>query len=256
MFRHPKPLIGILANFAVDKESQFPGQEKIYVNRDYITALEQAGAIPILLPMTSKQELIRAHIQLVDGILISGGYDLHPFTYGEEPHPKLEEVCPERDHYEIEVVQVAASLKKPILGICRGLQLMNVAFGGSLYQDMSLHQPKTTLQHWQKGPIDMEYHTVTIETHTKLYTIVGEKQLVTNTFHHQAIHRLATCFQVSARSFDQVIEAIESPEADFLIGVQWHPEKMIHQSSPMRKLFKAFVEAANRYIRVNGKKIK
>ncbi len=242
-----KPLIGILANLLTVQEGLFPGQERVYVNREYVDSLVKAGAVPVLLPILTDEEAIYTQVGLVDGILLSGGYDIHPLFYGEEPHKLLDFVCPERDEYEIKVTKIAYELHKPLLGICRGLQLINVAFGGTLYQDLSQCQPKSELQHSQKANMYVASHTVDIAHHTQLYRIFGKESIRTNSFHHQAIKKIAPGCIVSATARDGIIEGIERIDRSFIIGVQWHPEMMICKHVEMLKLFQAFVLAAQSY---------
>ena len=242
-----KPIIGILGNVAPEGSGKFPGLENVYVNRDYVTAVLQAEGIPFILPFVEGEELVRAQIEMMDGILLSGGYDVHPALYGQEPHVKLEEVYPERDVYEIAVIKAAIELKKPIFGICRGLQLINVAFGGTLYQDLSLHQPQTEIQHNQTCPRDLAIHSIEVSPNSKLHKIFGTTQVPVNSFHHQAIDQLAPGLKINACSIDGVIEGIEKEGEDFFIAVQWHPERMVAKHPLMKKLFQAFTDAARRY---------
>ena len=137
-----KPVIGISTSVLVDQGGEFPGYERIYVNKDYVSAVIDAGAVPLMIPMEDCEENLRASLELVDGIIFSGGQDIAPYRYGEEPHVKLQGICPERDEFDFLLYRLAKEKKLPILGICRGYQLMNVAEGGSLYQDLSLQAIK------------------------------------------------------------------------------------------------------------------
>jgi putative glutamine amidotransferase len=241
-----KPVIGILANLFTMEAGLFPGQERAYVNHEYVTSIVKAHAVPILLPIIENSESIRKQVELVDGILLSGGYDVHPLFYGEEPHHRLEYVYPERDYYELQVVKIAEKLNKPILGICRGLQLLNVAFGGSLYQDLSQHEPASDIQHTQKAKMHVPSHTVDLVPHTKLQQIFDLPSIVTNSFHHQAVKKIAPGFIVNARAKDGIIEGIEkNHSSSFIVGVQWHPEMMTDKHPSMLKIFTAFITQAN-----------
>jgi putative glutamine amidotransferase len=237
------PIIGISATLLMIESGSFMGRERSAVGHDYIRAIELAGGVPVVLPIVKEQHLIQQQIEMIDGLLLSGGYDVCPQKYGEEPKPGLEAICPERDAYELELVQIAHRLKKPILGICRGLQLLNVAFGGTLYQDIGLSFP-TALQHHSQAKPGEGTHTVTILPGTALQQILQESTLLTNSFHHQAVKNVASSLIVNAHSTDGVIEGIESAEDLFILGVQWHPELMLEKRSQMLKLFHAFLEAS------------
>ena len=239
-----KPLIGILPNFHTVEEGLFAGVERIFVSRDYVNALLRAGGIPLLLPIISDIEVIYRQIEAVDAVLISGGQDIHPHHYQEEPSHWIDSICVERDHFEIHAIKYAHSLGKPIFGICRGLQLINVAFGGTLYQDIPHHFPSQHLQHIQKAKKHEPSHTVDIILKTKLHTCVGKESLITNSFHHQAVKDLAPGFCVNASAKDGVIEGIEKSDSSFVLGVQWHPEMMAEHHLDMQKLFSFFVEQA------------
>lgn len=238
------PLIGISATLLMIESGCFMGRERAAVGHDYIRAVQQAGGVPIILPVINHSSLIHQQVEMIDGLLLSGGYDVNPLQYGEEPKKGLEAICPERDAYEMELVQLASHLKKPILGICRGLQLLNVALGGTLYQDIAMSLPNT-LQHQSRVKPDEATHSVSIMPGTLLQQIMNETTLLTNSFHHQAIKDLAPYLIVNAQAKDGIIEGIEyAKEEHFILGVQWHPELMFEKYPIMLKLFQALVEAA------------
>lgn len=239
------PIIGISATLLTIESGSFMGRERTAVGHDYIQAVESLDGIPFVLPVVKKKELIQRQIEMVDGLLLSGGYDVCPLLYGEEPKRGLEAVRTERDKYEIELVHMAHRLNKPIFGICRGLQLLNVAFGGTLYQDINLDLP-SSLQHSQRAKPEEETHTISILSDTLLHKIMNTTSLSTNSFHHQAIKDIASGLVVNAHAKDGVIEGIEGDGDLFILGVQWHPEHMIVKHPKMLKLFHAFVEAANK----------
>lgn len=239
------PVIGISASVFSIETGCFMGRERAAVLQDYIEAIRLTGGNPIILPIVEGNELIAEQISLIDGLLLSGGYDVSPLFYGEESQRGLEVVRPDRDRYEMQLLDIAKKSFKPILGICRGLQILNVAFGGTLYQDIPISIP-TALQHQQKAQVDEATHHVQIVAHTKLQQIFEEELILTNSFHHQAIRDLAPCFTASAHSFDGIIEGIEGKEDHFILGVQWHPELMIRKHPKMFKLFHAFVDAAKK----------
>lgn len=238
-----KPLIGISTNQYILENSPFAGQKRIYINRDYTECVLKAGGIPFLLPLNTPLEAIEQQIMAMDGIVFSGGQDVHPLRYGEEPSRFLEAVCSERDEYELEALKLAYALKKPILGICRGLQLINIAFGGTLYQDIGHQIPHQSIQHFQKAHKAVATHSVELVPKTLLASIFETNHLITNSFHHQAIKDLAHGFKVNAMTRDGVIEGIEREDSSFLVGVQWHPEMMIEKHPEMLKLFAAFVSS-------------
>lgn len=239
---HP-PIIGISATLLTIESGNFIGLDRCAVVQDYVNAIVKAGGIPIVLPVVEEEDCIAQQVQLIDGLLLSGGYDVSPLFYGEEPKRGLESIRPERDAYEIRLLQIARELNKPILGICRGIQVLNVAFGGNLYQDLSLEVP-SSIQHSQKGSPDQASHSVKLSSGTKIKEIMEEEFILTNSFHHQAVKDLAPGFIANAYSKDGLIEGIESIDDSFILGVQWHPELMFVKSPKMLKLFQAFVEAS------------
>lgn len=239
-----KTLIGIVGNLLIDQGGMFPGYERAYVNNDYVQSVKKAGGTPIILPIISDYETVKNQIEAMDSIIISGGFDVNPLIYGEEPSQKQGFLCPERDEYDLMVIKAAMELNKPILGICRGVQILNAALGGTLYQDLSQIEG-CYIKHVQESRPDKAGHSVEIVKGTKLYSILGEK-ITTNSFHHQAIKDLAPGFKVAARSKDGVIEAIEKDEG-FVMGIQWHPEMMAGKDNKlMLNIFKTFVEISSK----------
>lgn len=239
------PVIGISATLLMIESGCFMGRERAAVGHDYVRAVQQVGGVPLILPIVNEQHLILQQVEMMDGLLLSGGYDVSPLYYGEEPKPGLEAICPERDAYEIELVRIAQHLKKPIFGICRGLQLLNVALGGTLYQDIGL-SVRSAIQHSSKAKFDEATHSVSIVKDSLLHQIMGETTLLTNSFHHQGIKDLAPNLRINAQAKDGVIEGIESTKDDFILAVQWHPETMLEKHPNMLNLFQAFLEAAKR----------
>jgi putative glutamine amidotransferase len=221
----------------------FPGMERAYVNYDYVQAITMAGAVPILLPVISDEQSIRKQIELVDGLLLSGGCDINPLCYNEEPCKELGFILPEVDEHQLAIVRIATELGKPMLGICRGIQILNVAFGGTLYQDVL--QVPTTIKHTQRTQRHVPGHTVNIVQDTIMSSIFNKTAILTNSFHHQAVKNVAPGFIVNARSEDGVIEGIERPGDVFTLGVQWHPEMMAGKYPDMLKLFRKFIAATD-----------
>lgn len=238
-----RPIIGISASQLVIDSGSFRGRKRAFVGQDYIQAIAQAGGTPIVLPILTNLSLIEQQMALVDGLLLSGGYDVQPLLYGEEPLSLLNDVLPERDEHEMQLAKLCVQAGKPLLGICRGLQLLNVAFGGTLYQDVSYY-PSSTLQHNQQAPPQNGTHTVEIMEGSLLKDILGTTSLSTNSYHHQAVKEMAPGFVVNARSKDGLIEGMEAKDRSFVLCVQWHPELMFEQRPDMFKLFQSFVAAS------------
>lgn len=237
-----KPIIGILASLHHYAHGPLPYVELCGLQRDYIYAIEHAGGIPIMLPVVEDPATVERQIAMADGIVLSGGYDVNPSHYGEEPTDLLEEIHPERDTYELKAIEFAREMEKPIFGICRGLQILNVAMGGSLYQDIS-HAPGESVKHRQNAKRNEPTHSVDVLEGTLLSRIVNTPTLATNSFHHQAIKQLAPGFVINAMARDGVIEGIEMPGKTFVLALQWHPEMMASTDPCMHALFENFVKA-------------
>lgn len=240
-----KPVIGVvLALTAEDHDFRpLPAYRFEFLKQHYYESVENADAVAVAIPLTERLEHIDDYCRIVDGLLFVGGEDVHPELYGEAIDPLCKPQFPRRDQFEARLMHAAFQRQLPILGICRGLQIMNVAFGGSLYQDLS-YQPGAG-NHSQQGELDFATrHPVTVVAGTLLQRILGATQIETNTAHHQAIKRLGEGLRVSARTADGVIEAVESD--GFTVGVQWHPEAWGHDPVS-RQLFAALREAAARY---------
>jgi putative glutamine amidotransferase len=221
----------------------FPGMERIYINHEYVRAIAMLDAIPLLIPLVQDISIIEAQISQIDGLLLSGGYDINPLCYDEEPTAELGFVVPELDEHQLTAARIADQLGKPMLGICRGLQIMNVAFGGTLYQDLATTS-EPVIQHFQKTQMHAPGHTVNILPSTILENIFGRPSIITNSFHHQAVKDIAAGFIVNAQAKDGFIEGIERINGSFAVAVQWHPEMMIAHHPNMLNIFKRFVEEA------------
>lgn len=245
-----KPIIGISTSVLVDEGDGFPGYERIYVNKDYVSSVISAGAVPLMIPMDATEENLRQTLELVDGMIFSGGHDIAPIRYGEEPHQKLQEICPERDDFDFLLYRLAKEHSLPILGICRGFQLMNVSEGGKLYQDLSLKNTES-LKHSQGHGPSIPTHTVKVEPGSKFYEILGKEEIRVNSFHHQAVKSTSENVAISGKALDNVVEAIELKNYPFGLGVQFHPEMLQAKEEDMKKIFSALVSAAKEY---QGKK--
>jgi len=234
-----RPRIGI----SVNAEDFGKGKQGIYLGADYSDAVYAAGGLALALPFHSEPEVIAEIADELDGLLLSGGVDLDPSYFGEEPRLGLGEISPVRDAMEALLVQAMMARQKPVLGICRGIQVMNAVLGGTLYQDLPTEW-EGQLQHAQRAPRQHMSHVVHVTAGSRLAAIYEELTVPVNTFHHQAVRKLATGFVASAYSRDGLIEAIELPSANFAIGVQWHPENLWRIHEGHRRLFTHFVQAA------------
>ena len=236
-----KPIIGITSNLLYRSSGTIDGKFTTFNNQEYDKAIIMAGGIPILLPITSDEDIIQSQVSLCDGILLAGGDDVNPLLYGEEPQKYLGETNSDVDFHHLTLAKEALSKQKPILGICRGMQLLNIACGGNVYQDLSEY-PREYFKHSQIAPRTQCSHTVKTEEDSLLCKLLGPS-FQTNSFHHQALHRLGENISATAWSKDRIIEGIELTNYCFGIGVQWHPEIMLMQNQGMMPLFIAFIKA-------------
>lgn len=195
-----------------------------------------------MIPVSNHYETVVELAESLDGLLLSGGGDINPLYFGEEPIRGLGRVHPFRDELELRLIQAVLQKGKPILGICRGCQILNVATGGDMYQDLP-SQVKNVLQHSQRAPRFHASHTVGVERGTRLFDIFQTDVLAVNSFHHQANRSVGSGYRVSVTAKDGVMEAFESVDHPFVIGVQWHPENMIEVDPLANRLFDAFVQS-------------
>ncbi|MFQ5845749.1 MAG: gamma-glutamyl-gamma-aminobutyrate hydrolase family protein [Planctomycetota bacterium] len=239
-----RPVIGVTA-LTILRRSALRERPWNAVCRTYLGSLEDEGSLPLILPTASDPGTADAYLDRVDGLLLTGGDDVHPRRFGEEPHPSIGLVDPDRDAFEIALVLAARARDLPVLGICRGIQVINVALGGDLHQDVP-SQTDSPVGHRQRTLADSTWHTVEVEAGSRLAAILGAGRIEVNSFHHQAPRRVPADLVVSARtSGDGLIEGLEDPSRKFFLGVQWHPEVTGRAGDePSRRLFRAFVEAA------------
>lgn len=221
------PIIGIVANERLNKAlDNIPWT---YVPTGFVTAVQEVGGIPYIIPMTCDDNLLAHYIQMVDKLILIGGQNVNPALYGQEKAAYEDDYSDQRDDCELKLIELAKAHKKPLFTVCRGTQLVNVAFGGDLHQDIA--------SHWQEELPHVTTHSITVTKESALAEIYGPEAQI-NSYHRQAIDTLADGLKVVARAEDNTIEAIESSDPSFrYLGVQWHPE-LLHDSSPLdRRLF-------------------
>ncbi|CAM2941773.1 gamma-glutamyl-gamma-aminobutyrate hydrolase family protein [Hathewaya histolytica] len=237
-----KPVIGISGSLIIDNGGMFPGYKRSYVNDDYVQAVINAGGIPFIIPFSKDKSLVEITVEHIDGLILSGGHDVFPLNYNEEPDQKLGEVFPERDEFDFALVAAAKKKQIPVFGICRGFQIINVAHGGTLYQDLSSREKKC-IKHSQGHSPSLGTHSVKVEKDSMLASILGT-DIRTNSFHHQIIKDVAPSLKAVAYASDGVVEAIESSAGEPIFGTQWHPEMMAATESSMLDLFKHIINLA------------
>jgi putative glutamine amidotransferase len=223
------------------------------MSQRYILALTAAGAIPWLVPLVADDaEALRGIYEEVDGVFLPGGLDVDPACYGGGQHPRTDRADAARDRVELTLTRWALEDRKPVLGVCRGVQVMNVVAGGTLYQDLA-DQRAGSIKHdyfpFDGGRYARDFlaHEVEVAERTRLAEILGVRALKVNSMHHQGIKALGRGLVAAAVAPDGVIEATESDDGHFFIGVQWHPEALADADPRMRRIFQAFVDAANEY---------
>lgn len=231
-----KPLIGVVP--LVDRE-----RESYWMIPGYLEGVRQAGGIPVMLPLTSDRAELEQLVAELDGFLLTGGQDISPDLYGQTPAPTCGERCLPRDEMEGGLLPLALKRDRPVLGICRGIQFLNAALGGTLYQDLPTEHP-SEVEHHQRPPYDVGVHRVELVPGSPLQSLLGKERLMVNSYHHQAIRTLAPALQPMAYSEDRLVEAVWAPARRFVWGVQWHPEFSYRNNSDSRQIFARFVRAA------------
>ena len=235
-----KPTIGLIPLWDDEKES-------LWMLPGYMDGIREAGGIPIMLPLSTDVEEIEQLMTMVDGVLFTGGHDVSPSVYGEKALPGMVVSFQKRDEMESIVLDICLREHKAVLGICRGIQFINAAMGGKLYQDLPTEHPSDT-EHHQTPPYDVPIHKVIVNKETPLGTILfgdntAEHELMVNSYHHQAVKELAPGLEIMAESEDGLIEAVYKPDETFFWAFQWHPEFSYMTDESSRKIFEAFVEA-------------
>lgn len=230
-----RPVIGITAAHCTEELKTFP-------RHYYVESIRRAGGIPIILPPVQSSEEANEVLKLIQGLILTGGGDISPTYLKEVPHRGIGGCFPERDMAEIMFAQLAMERDLPLLGICRGIQVLVIAAGGKIYQDISTQYP-TAMEHTQTAPRQYVWHDVDIEEDSLLFRLLGETRIGVNSLHHQSVSGIPQGFRKNAWACDGIIEGIEKIEAKFCIGVQWHPESM-ETDIPSHVLFKGFVSAS------------
>ena len=239
-----RPLIGITTSVTL---KQYP--ERAYVNAAYLRAVQAAGGVPVLLPPQLDDEARKALWRRVQGLVLTGGGDLDPGRFGEVAHTTVYEVSTARDELELSLVEDALAAEVPLFAICRGIQVLNVALGGTLWQDLP-SDVGPSVAHSQREPRERATHGVSVSSETRLATVLGKPEVDVNSFHHQAIRKLGSGLREVAWAPDGVIEGVELAGApSFVLGVQWHPEDLAAHDPAAANLFRALVDAAARRAR-------
>jgi putative glutamine amidotransferase len=241
-----RPIIGIPTQTLEAIPDELP---RCWVmSQRYVHVLVSVGAVPWIVPLLDDEATLRSVYEQVDGVFLPGGVDMDPASYGEARTPGAGRVDPDRDRTELTLVRWAAADRKPVLGVCRGVQVINVAFGGTLYQDIAAQREGSIkhdyFPHGGRYTRDQLVHDVHLVEGTQLAAALGATQLAVNSMHHQGIKELAPGLVVSALAPDGLIEGVEAASGQFLIGVQWHPESLVDADPRMRRLFATFIEAA------------
>lgn len=231
-----KPMIGVMPLMDHERDSYWmlPG---------YMRGLEEQGAVPLMPPLTDRPEELDCFLELCDGFILTGGQDVAPALYGEEPSPRCGSVSLLRDSMDQYILLNGVKRGKAVLGICRGIQLMNAVYGGTLYQDLPTEFP-SAVDHHMSPPYDRSAHTVSLMPDSPLYGLLGRESIPVNSYHHQAVKSLAPGFRPMAVAPDGLIEGIFMPDCRFVWGIQWHPEFSYRTSGESREILKAFVAAA------------
>ncbi len=230
-----RPIIGVTLGNGTQ-----PGIQAL--RADYLRSLEQAGALPVALPALPAEDAALV-LERLDGLLLSGGDDIDPALYGRPPHPQLGAVDRRRDDFELALVREALRRDQPVLAICRGQQVLNVALGGTLLQDIP-SELGVLVDHAAPGDRTSRLHAAELLAGTRLRSILGQDRIEVNSTHHQAVDRLGEGLAVSARSpLDGVVEGLEARGRRFVVGVQWHPESFWNQPDSFQRLFDAHAEA-------------
>ena len=240
-----RPLIGITA--AITKSVHPPHTEMYMIGRKYVDAVEQAGGVPLIVPHNLGEDSLHLLLGRLDGLLLSGGGDIDPAIYGEEPHPDVDGISADRDRVELALARWAVDQSKPLLAICRGIQVLNVSLGGTLVQDIPSQVAGALQHHFEEKTTPRGYlaHPVSIEPGSLLSAVIQSDAASVNSWHHQSLKQVAQPLRVVAESPDGIIEAVEIPGQRFVLGVQWHPEWLFETQPEALRLFTALEQIVN-----------
>lgn len=236
-----KPLIGIPTR-TIDDGDQY---HSYGIRFTFPRAIERAGGAPVLIPLRLGEETLRDVFARLDGLMLAGGVDVHPNEFGEEVEDYCGEIDVDRDAVELNMTRWALENQTPVFGICRGIQSLNIAAGGSLYQDIPAQlDGKLPHQHIKGDPYNLRVHAIQIDQNSKLAHALGSAPVEVNSLHHQSIKQVAPGFRVVATAPDGIVEGIEATNGNFAVGVQFHPEWLIDDDARMIRLFQEFVHAS------------
>ena len=233
-----KPKIGIPTDELIEVNPVMPNNHPAYAPHDVKEAFIKLDALPLIIAfpddVSQTEQLAQDYVQLIDGLMLPGGPDVDPTFYGEEPHPNIGMTLYQKDLFEIALIKAALAANKPIFGICRGIQIMNVAMGGTLYQDLESQYPDLKIQHPQATLGQFATHHVDLTPDSRLAALYGKTTIKVNSRHHQAVKTVGKGMRVTAVAPDGVVEGMESIDNDLFLGVQWHPENMWQQEDPQQ----------------------
>ena len=237
--KNGKPVIGLCSSYEKNEK-----EDRIFLNHAYLEAIRHFGGIPLVIPAEAGEEEQAFLLSQCQGLLLTGGDDIDPALYGETILNETVQPAPERDSGELRLCAMAMARNMPLLGICRGLQILNVFLGGSLYQDIP-SQMETTMPHKMERPFERVIHTCNLEPDSPLYALTGRETIGVNSFHHQAVKNVAPGLAVMGRAADGIVEAVWKPDCKFLWAVQWHPEMIWPLEESSQTIWEAFIHACS-----------
>ena len=245
MSKSKTPVIGVTVDTNEGREgelAEFKGDTVFWLKKTYTSAIEKSGALPILIPVAGSPAKAVAYLDMIDGLIISGGhFDIDPSFYGEKPRPETGPIKPDRTQMEIRLFKAARRLGVPVLGICGGLQAINIALGGDLYQHLPAQIPGALRHEQGPKPPTRPSHYVRLERKSWLGRVAGREKIKVNSTHHQGVRKLGRNVTACAIAPDGLVEGIEVDGGSLVVGVQWHPESLFENDETSRRLLKRFV---------------
>lgn len=236
-----KPIIGVTPQYDIEND-------RIKIEPSYFQAIRSSGGVPVLLPLHNDSKDLEELLHCLDGVLFSGGPDVNPLYFNEEAIPECGTIVIERDRMELGLLPMVMQKQLPILGICRGIQTINIALGGDIYQDIKAQtDSKVNIMHYQKAKSSTTIHKIQIVKDTLLERILQKEVSLVNSFHHQVVRKLGKGLTVAATSSDGFIEAITMESYPFFLGVQWHPEELYELEEDAQLIFREFIDAAKQH---------